>query len=550
MRQTLVATLVCAILLPQGASAKVERLLRVDPEIFFEASSPHFRLITDLEEAQARRYANRLQGFVQVVASQTNIENLESREPIRIFAFRSREGFWYAGGGASRLGGFMTRSPRGFFLSITPSILGREILFHEYTHFLTFNGSLGYPTWFVEGFAELLSTVQIRDGIATIGALADDRRPTLMNAKSLLPLREVLSLTEYPKKVFEFYAQAWLLTHYLHTARHEGRAKRLAQMQHYLGLMNQNREWEAAFDEAFDVSIEELEEEVNRYRERLLQPGAHTPVVSVDLGEVDMSAVRFRKLTAAEAAEGLGELNLSLSTKKRWDQAARFFVYSRRRDPSRANALAGLAEVQALRGDFKKATHHLARLRREAPGTLRLSLAVGRVQSLLAARWRKLERTDRARDATESARKAYRVATEINAHSAEAWIGLAYTFAETDDDPEEGIDAFERGLELVLPKGSDSLALAKLHHRAGNRDRYGTLLRTTLQWASGDVAEEARELLDDLTRERIAEAEAEVGKSEDDAAGGLMEIDLPGDAENSESGADSSEGTGAETPTD
>jgi hypothetical protein len=50
------------------------------------------------------------------------------------------------------------------------------ILFHEYVHHLMSQGmDINYPSWYMEGFAELLSATRIRRNKVTVGAIPEHR---------------------------------------------------------------------------------------------------------------------------------------------------------------------------------------------------------------------------------------------------------------------------------------------------------------------------------------------------------------------------------------
>ncbi len=97
---------------------------------------------------------------------------------------------------------------------------GKTILFHEYAHHFMFrNFTAPYPGWYVEGFAEFVSTASIApDGGWTLGKTAFHRGQTLME-ENQISIEKVL---ERPNRmtgqeVLQFYARSWLLVHMLST---------------------------------------------------------------------------------------------------------------------------------------------------------------------------------------------------------------------------------------------------------------------------------------------------------------------------------------------
>ncbi|MFV8781002.1 hypothetical protein ACNKU7_01150 [Microbulbifer sp. SA54] len=95
----------------------------------------------------------------------------------------------------------------------------REFLFHEYTHFLSYNGTTThYPYWYSEGFAEFMSTMTFGpNNTYQIGAIPGERAMTLLYT-SPLPLKQLLEATAYntpDEDKGRVYASGWMLAHWL-----------------------------------------------------------------------------------------------------------------------------------------------------------------------------------------------------------------------------------------------------------------------------------------------------------------------------------------------
>jgi len=91
-------------------------------------------------------------------------------------------------------------------------------LFHEYTHhFMLQNFPFGFPTWLIEGYAEYYGATTVDGGHIETGKFSNGRVYEL-DGLPWLPMQDVLGkrLDEIPQKQWGmFYAQSWLLTHYL-----------------------------------------------------------------------------------------------------------------------------------------------------------------------------------------------------------------------------------------------------------------------------------------------------------------------------------------------
>jgi hypothetical protein len=91
-------------------------------------------------------------------------------------------------------------------------------LFHEYTHhFMLQYFPAAFPTWLIEGYAEFFGTATVQGQTVEIGKFSSGRTYELTSTP-WLPMEVVLGkrLDQIPDKQWGmFYAQSWLLTHYL-----------------------------------------------------------------------------------------------------------------------------------------------------------------------------------------------------------------------------------------------------------------------------------------------------------------------------------------------
>lgn len=100
---------------------------------------------------------------------------------------------------------------------------GLQTLLHEYTHHLMFSRMQRfYPSWYVEGFADYLSTVTLARGAYSIGGNHLGRYYQLTSEAAWMDFAPLLDQTRYiaeAKKgkldLGRFYAQSWLLAHYM-----------------------------------------------------------------------------------------------------------------------------------------------------------------------------------------------------------------------------------------------------------------------------------------------------------------------------------------------
>jgi hypothetical protein len=103
----------------------------------------------------------------------------------------------------------------------------REVMLHEVAHHLLLANRLAWPSWYVEGFADYVSTARFTADRVELGGAGGNRLAWLQRG-DWLPIEAVLRFD--PERAASgdrarLYAQSWLLTHWL---RHDAdRARRL-----------------------------------------------------------------------------------------------------------------------------------------------------------------------------------------------------------------------------------------------------------------------------------------------------------------------------------
>lgn len=138
----------------------------------------------------------------------------------------------------------------------------QEVLFHEYAHhfmYQYFNNA--YPAWYVEGFAEFISTATIGSERIVLGRSSEARAHTLFNG-SWLPMEELITATTWQLDEDEraaYYAQAWLFTHYIVMQRKN------AQFEAYVRALRRGQEPAAAFSAGFGVTPSDMQRELRAY---------------------------------------------------------------------------------------------------------------------------------------------------------------------------------------------------------------------------------------------------------------------------------------------
>jgi hypothetical protein len=196
-------------------------------EQWLRAESPHFVIYSAGSEKSVREYAAMLEDFdalLRVVHGR-----LPDRPGVRklpVYLVGSNRGlrevhphasFATAGFYASGEDDVFVVSAREGASGMGDSNKGDDVVLHEYVHhFLLQYFPAAYPAWLNEGYAEYFMTADLGERIV-VGNFNTTRASWLTGAP-WIPLRSVLSKSTEELSDGErgpYYAQAWLLTHYL-----------------------------------------------------------------------------------------------------------------------------------------------------------------------------------------------------------------------------------------------------------------------------------------------------------------------------------------------
>lgn len=151
---------------------------------------------------------------------------------------------------------------------------GDDFVLHEYTHhFMLRYYPSAYPAWLIEGYAEYYMTVDLGAQRLTVGGYNKSRAFALTApGMKWLPMEDVLSKRPGELGKWEtasFYAQAWLLTHYI--VSDPERRKKLAD---YLDAVRSGRKPAEAWQATYGEDMEGLAKTLRRYMDRPLPAGA------------------------------------------------------------------------------------------------------------------------------------------------------------------------------------------------------------------------------------------------------------------------------------
>ena len=171
----------------------------------------------------------------------------------------------------------------------------RSVLFHEYAHHFMFQYfPAGYPSWYVEAFAETLATIDLHpDGSFHVGNPPQWRTADLFHSMLTTSPKSLLASSAKPdfEDFISYYSVGWLMNQYL-----TFEPSRRGQLQTYLRLVDKGVPSADAATQAFG-DLDRLNDEINRYKNKGKLYGADVKPANYTVPKVQM-----RQLGADEEA--------------------------------------------------------------------------------------------------------------------------------------------------------------------------------------------------------------------------------------------------------
>lgn len=234
--------------------------------------TPEFSVISQLDERKTRRWASEFDQFVSALFSLYAIER-KGLPPLTIVLFDSAKNFASfrprtESGQAKNVGGVFGRQANWSVMGTPANNQSREtrrVLNHEAVHWFFSASDVELPLWFNEGFAEVLSTIEIRRGSAQWGRALPEH-VQLLRDSGLRPLGQFLELSqdEAIHGDARYYPQAWAFVHFAvfgGTGAHQRSLSDLARRVRIEPV-------DSAFKSAFGMSLEEGDLALRSYIKR------------------------------------------------------------------------------------------------------------------------------------------------------------------------------------------------------------------------------------------------------------------------------------------
>lgn len=245
--------------------------LELREQRWFQAQTEHFTLISRQSSRQTERLAQTLESWRRQAALQFPYTKQlpEAAVPNLVFVFDNAEDLaWFTYVDASA---FFNPSPRANFLAF---VAGDEdslqLGLHHYSHFLIRNFSpLQLPRWYEEGLATFVARLRTDGEDVSFEQYSASNNGALARVSGSFSMDRLLYRDQAlasPRVIQIANLKAEALFYYLQYGFGvEGFADRRRQLQGYLDYLLEGRRPRFAFDQSFDVTTEQLDEELQAF---------------------------------------------------------------------------------------------------------------------------------------------------------------------------------------------------------------------------------------------------------------------------------------------
>jgi tetratricopeptide (TPR) repeat protein len=358
--------------------------------IWQAAETQHFIIYSKSPQQRIEQLATDLESYDKLIRMATNLSDDIQPVKVRVYEVDGMNDVQKALGMDATTGvaGFYTSNSLGPYLvtphsidaGIDPEFTAAIVLHHEYAHHLMLQYfPVGYPSWYIEGFAELIGASKMMDdGRIGYGMPAKYRGHDIA-ATDWVPLQELLT----HEKVYglDTYAQGWAVTHFFTFDK-----TRSQQFREYLAALNSGQSLADAAKVFGD--LDKLDREARAY---VTSSSFEYRPVKVDIARPVIQSVRT--LSAGEAAlipeviaysdtnleqiEKKGARDHELTLREHNLERTRGIVQQYPNDPF---ALRFLAEIEYSLGDYAQsesaADRLLAILPNDVHGLARKAIAM------------------------------------------------------------------------------------------------------------------------------------------------------------------------------
>ncbi|MBZ5667086.1 MAG: TonB family protein [Acidobacteriia bacterium] len=333
---------------------------RAQTDTWLEVHTPHFVVISNSKESDARRVTRQFERMRTVFRKVFPDANLDSSTPIVVLAVEDKRNLQalepeiYRRQGQVNIAGLFLRAPEKNYVLVYQNAEGLHPfapIYHEYTHFVLASTGEWMPVWLSEGWAEFYQNTEIvaSEVEVRIGKL-DAYMLEFLQRNPLLPLATVLAVDQHSPYYHEddkgsmFYAESWALTHYLKARDSRENTHRLLD---YLDLVHKKVDSVSAATQAFG-DLQELQTELHKY----IVNGDYSFLTMPGSTDVDDSAFVLRTLSGPQADTVRADF---LAYCQRGEDARTLLEAVLHNDPNNASARETMGYIAFHQRNFEEA---------------------------------------------------------------------------------------------------------------------------------------------------------------------------------------------------
>jgi hypothetical protein len=279
-----------------------------------EIRSAHFLLITDAGEAKGRNAIVEFERIRTFFRQSLVVANQHPSPLVVVLAAKDGDSVrelmpWYWTYGRTHLAGLYAEALDQHFAVVllnTQRSGQYPVFYHEYYHSITSPEFPDLPLWLSEGLAEFYGYSQIKENVVSTGLADRERLNTLATAR-LLPLRDLFNVDHASpyynesEKASIFYAESWLLTHYLMIGNPEAHKNLVA----FLEALSRGKRWDQAIAAFGD--LKKLQSDLEAYSRQKKFLSINSP-----LPNFERSDLQVRGLSKAEIDAYAGGFSAAL----------------------------------------------------------------------------------------------------------------------------------------------------------------------------------------------------------------------------------------------
>ncbi|PCI74669.1 MAG: hypothetical protein COB20_14855 [SAR86 cluster bacterium] len=437
-----------ALLFFSSLSAAQEQILR---DRWVEVRSDNFQIYSQQSLRQTNRFANELEIWRQVASFTISGVNSfpKASIPNLVYLFDDVETLQTIV--ATSDSAFFSSTPRANFLAFAfDEESSISLGFHHYAHFLVRNfNDLSLPRWYEEGLAGYLGRVQVDGDDVEFERFSRAGNEVLANVFASLSMDRLLYSDDAlasPRVIQIANMKSSTLLHYLlHAYEEEGFPDRRAQLQSFLKHLLEGRNLRYAYDRSFEVTTEQLDEELHSY---LLTSQRPAGTIQTDY-LIEPELLGSGAIEGTPLATALAELALNSGNA---EVAEIMFEIALKQDAGFARGLSGIGDALRMSettGMDQRIARYFIEAAELAPQNPNILLDYGEYWESELEDCENLWPLGERRLITADVYEYFNRAVEIRPQSPEANLAMGEYYLLQGNDWEQGVSYQQRAFELL-----------------------------------------------------------------------------------------------------